>query len=210
MKTTSLIILVIGFVLLVCALFIPFHKYLPAWIQNESTYELGIGESKRISMQFLWGTQIDGVIEITGGNNDIFFSVEDTQGGVLISRNYIYNNEIFEFQVPITNGFSLVLENGPDLGKTVYWTVRVYLYNLTFMVVSVLLIVFGGITMLRNKTVKSSKKVEITKEKIPVNIVKKKCPRCGVLNEEKSLLCKICNSSLILSEEIIIKENDRS
>jgi uncharacterized membrane protein len=208
MKTKSFIILVIGFILLVSAFFIPFHKYLPAWIQNESAYELGVGESKRISIQFLWGTQIDGMIEVTGGINDIFFSIEDTQGGILVPRKYIYNNELFDFKVPITNGFNLVLENGPDLEKTVYWTVRIYLYNLAFIIIGILLIVLGVITMFRGRSVKSSKNIEVKKEKIVSNIVKKKCPRCGVFNEEKSSLCKICNSSLLLSERIIIKEKD--
>jgi ribosomal protein S27AE len=210
MKTSSLIIFLIGIILLISAFFIPFHNYLPAWIQNEGIYELEVGESKRVSMQFILGAQIDGTITITGGNDGVFFSIEDTQGNVLLSRKIVYNIENFEFIVPMTNGFSLVLENTPILGKTVYWISRIYLYNLAFIIIGVLLIVFGGIIMLRSRTIKAPKKVRIKKEKIPVNIVKKRCPRCGVLNEEKSILCRICNSSLLLSEKIVIKENDTS
>jgi hypothetical protein len=144
-----LFFIVLGIFFLVCSFFVPFYRFLPAWKHWEGTYTIGAGTSNGPLVELSYGPVVEGMLDISGGNNDINFSVEDFQGGTVISKTLASNKYYFGPFQAFQNTYYFIFDNSMSLNpKTVYWIVRAYWYNLVFLIFGVSLLALGIIVAL--------------------------------------------------------------
>jgi hypothetical protein len=150
LRVLGLLFAVLGIIFLVCSFFVPFYSFLPAWKHWEGTYTVGSGTSNGPLVELSYGPVVEGMLLISGGNNDIYFSIEDFQGGTVISKTLASNRYYFGPFQAFQNTYRFIFDNSVSLAtpKTVYWIVRAYWYNLVFLIFGVSLLALGIIVAL--------------------------------------------------------------
>jgi hypothetical protein len=165
LRVLGLFFAVLGILSVVCSYFVPFYRFLPAWKHWEGTYTIGSGTSNGPLVELSYGPVVEGMLEIGGGNNDIYFSVEDSQGGTVISKTLASGEYYFGPFQALQNTYYFVFDNSVSLltPKTVYWIVRAYWYNLVFLIFGVSSLALGIIVTWYERRKKPKPKTEIEK-----------------------------------------------
>jgi hypothetical protein len=150
LRVLGLLFAVLGILFLVCSFFVPFYSSLPAWKHWDGTYTIGAGTSNGPLVELSYGPVVEGMLEISGGNNDIYFSIEDSQRGTVISKTLASNEYYFGPFQALQNTYYFKFDNSVSLltPKTAYWIVRAYWYNLAFLIFGVSLLALGIIVLL--------------------------------------------------------------
>ena len=174
LRVLGLFFIVLGILSLVCSYFVPFYRFLPAWKHWDGTYTIGAGTSNGPLVELSYWPVIEGMLIIGGGNNDIYFSIEDSQGGTFISKTLASNEYYFgPFQMS-HNTYYFVFDNSVSLltPKTVYWIVRAYWYNLAFLIFGVSSLVLGIIVTWYERLKKPKPETEIERllERLDFNL----------------------------------------
>jgi hypothetical protein len=139
-----LLFVVLGILFLVCSFFVPFYRFLPAWKHWEGTYTIGAGKKVGPDIELLLGPLVEGMLEISGGNNDINFSVEDSQRGIVIPKTLASAEYFFGPFQAFQNTYYFIFDNSiSPTPKTVYWIVHAYWYNFVFLIFGVSLLALG-------------------------------------------------------------------
>jgi hypothetical protein len=145
-----LLFVVFGILFLVCAFFVPFYRFLPAWKHWDGTYTIGSGTNNGPLVELSYGPVVEGMLEVSGGNNEINFSIEDSQRGTVIPKTLVSNEYYFGPFQAFQNTYRFIFDNSvsSDTPKTVYWIVRAYWYNFVFLIFGVSLMALGIIVAL--------------------------------------------------------------
>ena len=156
-KRLGLSLLVLGTLCLVCSVIIPFNMFLPAWKHWEGTTTIEPMSARSVSLGLFWGTTIEVLLFIGGGNNDIYFSIRNSLGDTVVESRRVYGPYYFgPFFLSDNTYYTFIFSNSMSIftTKSVYWIVRAYWYNLAFLIVGILFMVIGALMMLYESTVK--------------------------------------------------------
>jgi len=137
---------------LISSFLIPFHSYLPACMYVDDSYVVKPKEYRSLGVGLMLGSIVRGMLVVSGGDDYIRFSVEDSSGNNIVAGEAAQDRYFFEFQPSKTDSYTLILDNSGNLTeKSVYWIVWVYYYNVLFLLSSVVLVVTGIFTTLREE-----------------------------------------------------------
>jgi hypothetical protein len=174
LKFLGLFFVVLGILFLVCSYFVPFYRFLPAWKHWDGIYTVGSGTSNGPLVELSYGPVAEGMLVISGGNNDIYFSVEDSQGGTVIPKMLASGEYFFGPFQALQNTYYFKFDNSVSLltPKTVYWIVRAYWYNLVFLIFGVLSLALGIIVTWyeRRKRPKPDEEIERLLERLDFDL----------------------------------------
>jgi hypothetical protein len=121
---------------------------------------------------------VSGMLVIEEGN--ISFSLEDSNGNVIIAEREVSGEYPFEFQASNSDSYTLLLDNSDGSEeKGVEWTVQMYFYNILSFLYGIIVSVTGGLNMLRGRISSaraagkgSLKYVDVSLEAANVRLVK--------------------------------------
>jgi hypothetical protein len=174
LRILGLFFVVLGILSLVCSYFVPFYRFLPAWKHWDGFYTVGSGTSNGPLVELSYGPVAEGMLEISGGNNDIYFSVEDSQGGTVIPKTLASGEYYFGPFQALQNTYYFKFDNSVSLltPKTVYWIVRAYWYNLVFLIFGVSSLALGIFVTWyeRRKKPKPETEIERLLERVDSNL----------------------------------------
>jgi len=144
--------LILGIAVVILSFLIPFQSFLPAWIQEDDSYAIRPRERRGLSIRSMRWSFIRGVLAIEEGN--ISFSLEDSNGNVIIAEQEVSGEYPFEFQASSSDSYMLFFVNGDgSVEKRVDWTVQMYFYNILSFLFGILVFVIGGLNMLRGRII---------------------------------------------------------
>jgi len=191
-------LVVAGIIVIFLGLVFPFHLFLPASMVWSGTEVIEAGGRKGPSLGLFWFWVIVGSIQVSGGNQDIYFYIKDSGGKRVFDPGTIYSGYSFIWAVPKTDSFSFNCDNSMSwfTTKTVYWTLKLYPYNVAFAILGFLLLVLGVFAALKEEEVfqkiktwkaqKPTKRLEIIEERKPVE--KKKATLSQLIAQISSAL----------------------
>lgn len=148
----GLLVVIIGVAVSASSFLVPFHSFLPAWIHLDDSYIIKTREYRSLSIDLMFGCIVRGMLDVSGGDGYISFSVEDSGGRIIIPERRVGKRHFFEFQPAKTDSYVLVLDNsGYSAEKSVYWIVWVYYYNILFLFLGIILFIAGISAVLREQ-----------------------------------------------------------
>ena len=151
-ETRTRPLLFLGIAIVVLSFLIPFQSFLPAWIQEDDSYAIRPKERRCLSIRSMRWSFIRGMLAIEEGN--ISFSLEDSNGNVIIAEQEVSGEYPFEFQASSSDSYMLFFVNGDgSVEKRVDWTVQMYFYNILSFLFGILVFVIGGLNMLRGRII---------------------------------------------------------
>jgi len=126
---------VVGITVIIMSFLFPFHFFMPAWNQNETTLQVEPYGNTGLDLDLYIGGIIRGSIQISGANSTaLSFIIEDSTGETITSKK-VEKQYNFEFSPKNTGLHKLLFDNtvNADEPKTISITVRQYYYNVLFL-----------------------------------------------------------------------------
>ena len=126
---------VVGITVIVMSFLFPFHFFMPAWGQNETTLQVEPYRNTELDLDLYIGGIIRGTIQISAANSTALnFVIEDSTGETITSKR-IQKRYNFEFSPKNTGLHRLQFDNTVNANepKTINISVRQYYYNVLFL-----------------------------------------------------------------------------
>jgi hypothetical protein len=167
---------VLGIVFVISSFLIPFHLFLPAWVQEEDSYTIKPKERRSISIHSLGGSVVRGMLLIQEGN--ISLSLEDSNGNVIVAEGEVNGEYLFGFQASSADSFVLFLDNSDGSAeKRVDWTIWMYFYNILSLLYGISVSVVGSLAVLRERMTNAKiagalQDIDVSLKPISVRLVK--------------------------------------
>ena len=141
---------IIGIVIIVMSFLFPFHFFMPAWSQIETSLQVEPYGNSSLDLDLFIGGIVRGTVRISGENKTaVDFVIEDSTGETITSRR-IEEKYNFEFSPKNTGLHKLHFDNIVDARepKTVNVTIRQYYYNILFLCVGFAIFISGIILII--------------------------------------------------------------
>jgi hypothetical protein len=147
----SLFLIGLGALCLSCSFIVPFSHFLPAWRHWDGTCLIEPDKSNSTSINIFWGAEIEGMLVISGDNNEIYFSLTDSQeGNSIVSGTASERHYFGPFLISKNANYTLTFDNNMSAGTTmcVYWIVWAYWYRLAFQILGIWTLTIGTLILL--------------------------------------------------------------
>jgi hypothetical protein len=90
-------------------------------VSQTSSAIVSAGQTKNISLFLNKGEQVTGSINVSGGNEEIYFSIKDPQGSEVLTRTQVLKGGTFTLDAGQDGAYSVIFDNSlsPDVDKSV-------------------------------------------------------------------------------------------
>jgi hypothetical protein len=144
-------LLILAVILFVVS-FLPLHL-LPAWEGSSGSTSVSPSSPRSVSLHMTFGSQVEGRIQISGANNDIYFYILDSAGRRVFDAGRIYNNYAFYWQAPKNDYFRFTFDNSMSWisTKNVNWSFSIYYYTLVLWIAGAILLAIAIVLLIKNE-----------------------------------------------------------
>ena len=145
--------MILGVILIVVS-FLPLHL-LPAWSVSDGSTSVSPTSPRSVSLHMTLGSQVEGRIQISGANRDIYFYILDSSGRRVFDADRIYNNYAFYWQAPKNDYFRFTFDNSMSwfTTKQVNWSFGFYYYTLILWIAGAILIAISIVLLVKNEII---------------------------------------------------------
>lgn len=181
------LILIAGIIILISSFVVPWDMFLPPFrVEQRSEWQISPNVVGIFPLDLIWGTGVHGTIYCSGGNDDIDFRITDSADHVLFNPGRIYSGYKFRWQAPYNDIYHFKFDNTISwvTAKTVGYWIELYYYFHVFLLVGIIVTIFGVYFLVRGAVERAPKKRWVL------------CEHCGTKNLEETIYCTECGKKI--------------